>query len=138
MTEPVHKSTSNTSKRSKDSGIRWDRGELCDGRKKPATKRLTPKQRKFERDQKFYDEVRQQYSDGKFNIRQISKIEERIAGFFQIQPYEKGEAYFQCLLSQAGAALYNKRKDEAGDIASIIVQYAACNSQETTKNRTAA
>ncbi len=110
--------TSKASKTPSGSGVSGER------RKTEAKKRLTPKQRKLAADQKFYDDVRQQYSDGELNDWQISKIDERLPGFFLIRPYNEGEAYFLGLLSQASNVIFWDSKDEASDIARIIVECA--------------
>ncbi len=100
---------------------------------------MNPHDRLGSADFKFYDEVRQQYSDGELNDWQISKIDERLPGFFLIRPHNEGEAYFLGLLSQASNAIFWDSKDEASDIARIIVECADYKAKKTAKiNRKAA
>jgi hypothetical protein len=111
MNKPVHNSISKTSKASGNpAGI----SVLGAGRKKAAKKRLTNKERKFARAQAYFDDLRQQYADGKLSKRQIHCIDERIPGFFAIQPFERADSYFHGLLCQAGRIIFGKSDESEG------------------------
>jgi hypothetical protein len=111
----------NNTKMSKTSGKTSGSSVLGEGRNKAA--QVTSKESKFAKSQAYFDDLRQQYADGKLNKRQIYTIETRLPGFFDMQPFNSGESYFHGLLCQAARHLYNIN-DQAKEVESIIEEFA--------------